>query len=42
MSLIHLTVAMGGMHAMHIYQVQGAHDFAEELRLKRSDRRRRR
>jgi hypothetical protein len=42
MSLIHLTVAMGGMQAMHIYQVQGARDFAEDLRLKRADKRRRR
>ncbi len=42
MSLIRLSVALGGMQAMHILQAQGARDFAEELRLKRADRRKRR
>jgi hypothetical protein len=42
LGLIGLTVALGGMQGMHIYQVHGAREFAEELRLKRTDRRRRR
>lgn len=42
LGLIHLSVAMGGMGGMRISQVQGARDFAEELRVKRADKRRRR
>ncbi|MGH3292689.1 MAG: hypothetical protein ACRDP7_12855 [Trebonia sp.] len=41
-AMIKLSVAMGGIPGLHIYQVQGARDFAEEIRAHRADKRRRR